>query len=98
MTKRKVPMRLWDCGIVWVCEIMSVTANSVFPLGGRASMEQITGKTPDMSEYLDFSFYNWVCWFKENAGGVGDISCRGWLGVSHRVGNLYVALGADREW
>jgi hypothetical protein len=86
MTKRKVPKRLWDYGIVWVCEIMSMTANSVFSLDGRTPMEQITGETPDISEYLDFSFYDWV-WFKENAG-VGDNSCGRWLGVSHRVGNL----------
>jgi hypothetical protein len=28
-------------------------------------MEQVTGETPDMSEYLDFGFYDWV-WFKDN--------------------------------
>ncbi|KAI2492736.1 Reverse transcriptase (RNA-dependent DNA polymerase) [Fragilaria crotonensis] len=48
MTKRRVPARLWDYGIVWVCEIMSLTANSVFSLEGRAPIEQITGETPDI--------------------------------------------------
>ena len=86
MTKRRVPKRLWDYGIVWVCEIMSLTSNSTFALDGRTPIEQITGETPDISEYLDFSFYDWV-WYKENAG-VGDNSCGRWLGVSHRVGNL----------
>jgi hypothetical protein len=86
MTKRRVPARLWDYGIVWVCEVMSLTANSVFSLEGRAPIEQITGETPDISEYLDFSFYDWV-WYKDNAG-MGDNKCGRWLGVSHRVGNL----------
>jgi len=86
MTKRRVPARLWDYGIVWVCEVMSLTANSVFSLEGRAPIEQITGETPDISEYLDFSFYDWL-WYKDNAG-VGDNKCGRWLGVSHRVGNL----------
>ena len=86
MTKRRVPKRLWDYGIVWVCEIMSLTANSAFALEGRTPMEQVTGETPDISEYLDFSFYDWV-WYKDNAG-VGDNKCGRWLGVSHRVGNL----------
>jgi len=86
MNKRKVPKRLWDYGIVWVCEIMSMTANSTFSLDGRTPIEEITGETPDISEYLDFSFYDWI-WFKENAG-VGDNSCGRWLGVSHKVGNL----------
>ena len=67
MTKRKVPKRLWDNGIVWVCEIMSMTANSAISLDGRASIEEITGEIPDTSEYLDFSFYDWI-WFKETQG------------------------------
>ena len=33
-------------------------------------MEQIMGETPDISEYLDFGFYDWV-WYKDNAG-LGD--------------------------
>jgi hypothetical protein len=86
MTKRRVPKRLWDYGIVWVCEIMSLTANSSFALEGRTPVEQVTGETPDISEYLDFGFYDWV-WYKDNAG-VGDNMCGRWLGVSHRVGNL----------
>jgi hypothetical protein len=52
MTKLWVPTRLWDYGIVWVCKIMSLSANSVFSLAGRAPIEQITGQTPDISEYL----------------------------------------------
>jgi hypothetical protein len=86
MVKRKVPKRLWDYGIVWACEIMSLTSNSVFSLDGRTPVEQITGETPDISEYLDFGFYDWV-WYKENAG-LGENKVGRWLGVSHRVGNL----------
>ena len=86
MVKRRVPKRLWDYGIVWVCETMSLTANSTFSLAGRTPMEQVTGETPDISEYLDFGFYDWV-WYKDNAG-VGENNFGRWLGVSHRVGNL----------
>jgi hypothetical protein len=86
MVKRKVPKRLWDYGIVWACEIMSLTSNSSFSLDGRTPMEQVTGETPDISEYLDFGFYDWV-WYKDNAG-LGDNCIGRWLGVAHRVGNL----------
>ncbi len=86
MTKKRVPKRLWDYGIVWICELMSLTANSNFALEGRTPLEQITGETPDISEYLDFGFYDWI-WYKDNAG-VGDNMFGRWLGVSHRVGNL----------
>ena len=49
-------------------------------------MEQITGETPDISEYLDFGFYDWI-WYKDNAG-LGENKIGRWLGVAHQVGNL----------
>ena len=44
------------------------------------------GETPDISEWTDFSFYQWV-WFY----APGDFASEGqllgrWLGVSHRIG------------
>jgi hypothetical protein len=65
---------------------MSLTANSTFALNGRTPIKQITGETPNTSEYLDFSFYDLI-WYRDNAG-VGDNMFGRWLGVSHRIGNL----------
>ena len=45
----------------------------------------VTGETPDISEYLDFGFYDW-CWYHENAG-LGELKLGRWLGVSHRIGS-----------
>ena len=81
MVKRNVLKRLWDYGTVWAYEIMCLTSNSSFSLEGRTPMEQIAGETPDISEYLDFGFYNWV-WYKDNAG-LGDNCIWHWLGVAH---------------
>ena len=67
MLKQRVPNRLWDYGICWVCKIMQRTASNSGCLHGRTPLEQLTGETPDISEYLDFSFYNW-CWYNDNAG------------------------------
>jgi hypothetical protein len=86
MVKRKVPRRLWDYGMVWAREVMSLTSNSSFSLDGRKPMEQLTGETPDISEYLDFGFYDWIQ-YKDNAG-LGESRIGRWLGVAHRVGNL----------
>ena len=86
MTKRRVPKRPWDYGTVWVCETMSLTANSSFQLEGRTPLEQVSGKTPDISEYLDFSFNNWILY--RDSAGVGDNMFGHWLGVSHHIGNL----------
>ena len=49
-------------------------------------MEIITGETPDLSEYLDFGFYDWVTY--RNNAGLGVPQVGQWLGVSHRVGHL----------
>ena len=46
----------------------------------------MTGETPEISEYVDFSFYDW-CWYKENAGK-GETKFGRGLGVSHRTGSL----------
>jgi hypothetical protein len=85
MVKRKVPKRLWDYGIVWVCEVMLLTSNSSFSLDGQMPMEKVTSKTPNISKYLDFGFYDWV-WYKENAG-LGKNCIGQWLGIAHCVGN-----------
>ena len=53
---------------------------------GRTPLEIITGETPDISEYLDFDFYDWVL-YRSNAG-LGEVEVAKWLGVSHRVGRL----------
>jgi hypothetical protein len=86
MVQRNVPQRLWDYGLQWVCDIQNRTSNSSRGLEGRCPLERITGETVDISEYLDFGFYDWV-WYRENAG-LGETKIGRWLGVSHRIGTL----------
>ena len=65
---------------------MRMTANYAGNLQGRTPMEMITGETPDISEYLDFGFYDLV-WFKDDAG-IGDTQMGHFLNVSHNIGSL----------
>lgn len=97
MVKKKVPERLWDYGFRWVCEIQNRTSNTARGLNGRCPLEKITGESVDITEYLDFGFYDWV-WFKENAG-LGETKIGRWLGVSHRIGPLmsYWVLTRDGQ-
>jgi hypothetical protein len=60
--------------------------NSFRYLNGRTLIEYITGDTPDVSEFIDFGFYDWVIYW-QNAG-LGKIEIGKWLGVSHKVGKL----------
>jgi hypothetical protein len=54
--RRNVPQRLWDYGLQCACNIQNCTTNSSQGLDGRCPLEQITGETVDISEYLDFGF------------------------------------------
>jgi hypothetical protein len=51
MAAKKVPKRLWDYGIVWICEIMQrITSSSIYS-NGCTPIDIVTGETPDISEY-----------------------------------------------
>ena len=86
MMKRKVPKMLWDYGLIWVCETSNMTVSSSSYTNGRRALEIITGEIPDISEFTEFGFYDWVV-YRANAG-LGDFSIGRWLGVSHKVGQL----------
>ena len=46
---------------------MQITASFAADLQGKIPPKALTGDTPDISQYLDFDFYDQV-WFKEDAG------------------------------
>ena len=71
--KKNIPDRLWDYVINYVCETENLAVNSSRYSDGRTPFEIITGETPDLSEYLDFEFYDWVT-YQNNAGlGVPEV-------------------------
>ena len=86
MIRNRVPKELWDYGLRWVSETMSLTHSSAGSLNGQIPLTQVTGETADISEYLDFGFYDEI-WYKDNAG-VDPFKPGRWLGISHRTGNL----------
>jgi hypothetical protein len=65
---------------------MQRTSTQAGGLRGACPLEEVTGETVHISEYLDFGFYDHLS-FKENAG-LGATQIGRWLGVSHRVGGL----------
>ena len=67
MVRRRVPRPLWDYGVVWCSEMISLTHSTAGPLVSGIPRERITGETEAISEYLDFGFYDRV-WFKDNVG------------------------------
>ena len=86
MHRKCVPRKLLDYGLKWVSEVRVRTSSDAVDLNGRTPLELVTGDTVDISEYLDFSFYDW-CWYHENAG-LGPTKLGRWLSVTHKVGGL----------
>ena len=86
MLKRKVPKRLWDYGLVYEASILNFVprGNNV-----RSGMEMVTGQTVDISEWIDFEFYDLVWYYDQKKMDMTDDGrCLArWLGVSHRVGS-----------
>ena len=83
MATKRIPRRLWDYGLVYESEIMSRTARGD---DKRTGIERITGDTPDISEWLDFDFYDPV-WFWDHPDGQENPCIGRWLGVAHRIGS-----------
>ena len=58
MVKKGVPIRLWVFCFILICETGNLCVSSSKYAKGRTPMEIITSEPPDISEYLDFVFYD----------------------------------------
>ena len=60
MNKKVIPKRLWYFGLVHGAELLYRISVSKYKRNGY---EKVTGKTSEISEYLNFDFYNLVWWW-----------------------------------
>ena len=65
---------------------MQITASFASDLQKRTPLEALKGETPDISQFLDFGFYERI-WFREDSI-LGETKLGRFLGVSHSVGSL----------
>ena len=80
------PRGLWWYRYPYREKNMQLTASTVRNLQGRKPLELLTGETPDISEYLDFGWYNRV-WYKEDAG-LRETNVGRFLGPAHKSVSL----------
>jgi hypothetical protein len=88
MVSKGAPKRLWDYGVVHQAEIMSRMSRGKT---GRTGYEDVTGETPDISEWVDFDFYDWI-WYHDPPDTMAETTeeirkLGKWLGVANRVGS-----------
>ena len=86
MIRKRVPRNLWDYGFQWNTQVIQMTPTQAGVLRGTLPLQDVTGETPDISEYLNFCFNDHVS-SKDNYG-LGMTAIGRCLGVSKRVGGL----------
>ena len=86
MIRKRIPEQVWDYGMKWVSETMCLTHTSAGSLNGCIPLAEVTGDGVDISEYIDFAFYDEV-WYKDNAG-LSPAKPGRWLGIASRTGRL----------
>jgi hypothetical protein len=83
MTTHNIPRRLWCFGFEHQARLMQF-----IPRGHneRTGYEMITGRTPDISEYCDFNFYDLVWYWRAPHPSMADndreLAC--WMGVGSK--------------
>jgi hypothetical protein len=78
-----VLVRLWDYGLIYEAVLMSRMSKGS---DSRPGIEVLTGDTVDISEWLDFEFYDLV-WYWHLPGDDDNPRIGRWLGVAHRIGS-----------
>jgi hypothetical protein len=77
---------LWDYCTIYQCELCNLIAHPLYQLNGRTPYELVVGRTPDISEYLDFSWYDNVWYYDQDAPFPTERrKLAKWIGVAHRV-------------
>jgi len=76
MKSTLTPIRLWDYGWEYTSSIYCLTESNHILLDGVTPHEKVLGFTPDISEYLAFTWYQWVWYYEPNSDNRKEIARR----------------------
>ena len=86
MQKTNTPVRLWCFCYEYSADVLSLLATGRFDLQGRTSYEVFMHYTPDISEYVSYTWFQWCHYYDESTKS--KRLCR-WLGPAHQVGQAF---------
>lgn len=86
MDRTSCPLVLWDFCCLYTIELRNRIARPLPQLKGRTPYEILTGNTPDLSEYLEFSWYQPIWYYEPDVFPRQTKNIARWLGIAHRVG------------
>ena len=65
----------------YAAEVLSFVVPGSLQLQNHTPYKSVMHYTPDISEYVNFNFYQWCYYWDETEKKIGH-----WLGVAHQVG------------
>jgi hypothetical protein len=86
MARTKTPTPLWDFCTLYATDLRNRLARPLHQLHGCTPYEMLTGNTPDISEFLEYEWYQPVWYFEPTAFPNQRKILARWIGVAHRVG------------
>ena len=91
MHRRNVPLRLWCYAMEYASDLHSISVPGMYRNRGRTGYELVFGITPDISEYVEFQFYDF-CWYWDTPQSFPHEKKHlgRWLGIARRVGQAMV--------
>ena len=84
MRSTVTPIRLWDYCWEYTSSIYFLTASNHILLDGVTPHKKVMGCTPDISEYIDYTWYQWVWYYEPKSDHRQEIGR--WLGPAHSCG------------
>ena len=87
MSTTATPLKFWDYCATWASKVQTLTSPPLYSMNGRTGHEIITGETPDISEHIDYGWFDYLWYIDENAAFPEDKQKLGrWMGPSHQTG------------
>lgn len=68
----KAPKHLWDYCTKYHCELRNVMAHPIYKLQRRTPYEWVARRTPDISEYIDYQWYETIWYLDRDADFPND--------------------------
>ena len=97
LTSTGAPIGLWYFAAKLVVEVYNFCSNPHLP-DGMSPIQYLKGETPDISAYLQFTFYQRVLYYDhENSFPVSKERSGRWLGVSDNTGDSLTFLIWDEQ-
>ena len=86
MQNTETPVRLWCFCFEYAADVLTICVNGRYELRNRTPFECVCHHTPDISEYVSFSWFQWCYYLDESTSN--KVLCR-WLGPAHHVGQSF---------